>query len=129
MVQGPTKTALDRERLVKILLRTRSENDSEALAAIRAANRMLEGAGVGWAGLLPGSGAKVKVSGSAPSFVYDVPEVSMTEAVEIVERDGSMSHDLMVGIEDWRSTRMMVPSMRSQLYRRVAEILKARGDI
>ncbi len=38
----------DFERLKKIMDRTRSENDHEALASLRAANRIIEASGVSW---------------------------------------------------------------------------------
>ena len=39
---------LDRDRLAKLLALTTSLNDNEALAAIRKANEIVEGAGLTW---------------------------------------------------------------------------------
>jgi hypothetical protein len=39
---------LDRERLAKVLALTTSDNDAEALAAIRRANEIIKGENLGW---------------------------------------------------------------------------------
>lgn len=126
---GPSKVKLDRERLVKVLQQTRDESDATAVAAVRAANRMLDAAGVTWAGLLPGSGVRVKVSGPAPSFVFDVPQMLLKEAIEVIEGADDASADAIDIVEIYRGTGVMTNAERGVLYREVARVLKARGDV
>lgn len=114
---------------MKLLQRTRTDNEPEAIAAIRAANRLLDASGVNWTGLLPGSGVKVKTGDRAPSFVYDVPQVSIREAIEILESNSNLAEDLVDILEIYRGTGMMTATEKSLVYRAVAGILKDRGDV
>lgn len=46
----------DHERLVKFMRMTESDNDGEALAALRMANKLIKAAGKNWADVLPDPG-------------------------------------------------------------------------
>lgn len=126
---GPSKVKLDRERLVKVLQQTRDESDATAVAAVRAANRMLDAAGITWSGLLPGSGVRVKVSGPAPSFVFDVPQMPLKEAIEVIEGADDASADAIDIVEIYRGTGVITNAERGVLYREVARVLRKRGDV
>lgn len=54
---------LDREKLTKVLMLTQSDQDGEALAAIRAANAMLARSGQNWEGFLRAPGSSPGASG------------------------------------------------------------------
>lgn len=43
---------MDKERLIKLLMMTTSDNDGEALNAMRMANKMVKSSGLGWEDLL-----------------------------------------------------------------------------
>lgn len=53
---------MDREKLAKLLALTASDNDHEALAAMRAANRMLKAADKAWEDVLEGPERVLRVS-------------------------------------------------------------------
>lgn len=115
---------LDRNRFVKVLLLTQSDNDGEALAAIRAANRMLSEAGVGWGGLISGSHVKTSHKADAPPWVEPEPEVSLREAFELLEGRGELVDEVKAWYGWWIKFGKLEPSK----VRRVYELLKETGD-
>jgi hypothetical protein len=62
---------VDREKLAKLLALTTSDNDHEALSAMRAANRMLREVGKIWEDVLEGPERVLSISISRP---HAVPE-------------------------------------------------------
>lgn len=103
---------LDRSKFVKVLQQTTSKNDNEALAAIRAANKMLSDAGVGWGGLISGSRAPVKTSGTAPPFMRASHNISLVDVFDALVREGlvgpmniGMDGELTVSYRRWQRDR------------------------
>jgi hypothetical protein len=58
---------IDKDRLSKLMMMTTSENDGEALVALRMANKLLQRATVNWEQLLTGGGPTAK-RGDKPSY-------------------------------------------------------------
>jgi hypothetical protein len=114
---------LDRQKLVKVLQLSLSDNDAEALGAIRAANRMLRDAGVGWTGLI--SGARIRSDGPAP-WVRPAPTMSIDEALEyLVAND---SDEWLPLRREWERRRQMSPFDQRRMMDRVYEVRRQEDD-
>jgi len=113
---------LDRAKFVKVLQMTESPVDSEALAAVRMANKMLKDAGVGWTGLISGSRVKIRVAGEAPDWVREEPEVSLREAFEILEAKGELIDDYRTWYGWWLKFGRLEPSKVRIVFDRLREV-------
>lgn len=117
---------LDREKFVKVLLRTTSDNDHEALTAIRMANRMLSEAKVGWGGLISGSRAKVDTRIDAPSFVRPAPSMSIGEALEYLI---AVDSDEWIPLRtQWERRKQMSPHDQRRLFDRLYVVQSKEDD-
>jgi hypothetical protein len=115
---------LDRARLVKLLQMTASPVEAEALAAIRAANKMLAEAGVGWTGLISGSRARLK-TGEAPPWMRPAPTMTIPEALDFLEGEGEMIDDLLAMRTQWQRRKYLSPSDQRRLFDRVYDLKKS----
>lgn len=79
---------IDRAKLVKILQRLGSENESEVVASARAAIIMLRNANKSWEDIVPGSKVKVDVRDTPPPFVEPIT-MSLEEALEVLITKGN----------------------------------------
>lgn len=113
---------LDRVRFVKLLERTRSDNDHEALSAIRMANDMLAKAGVGWTGLISGSRVKVDAAGQAPPWMRPAPRMTIPEAFDFLESRGELVDDYRTMYSLWGRRKNLSPRDQRMLFDRVYDL-------
>lgn len=106
---------LDRQRLVKVLLQTRDPNDAVALAAARAANRMLDEAGVQWTGLI--SGSRAAVGNKPPVFATASHRVSVPDVFSFLSEEGYVFGDIFAMRREYEKTRWLLTEDYRKLYR------------
>lgn len=114
---------LDRSKFVKVLQMTESKNDSECLAAIRMANRMLAEAGVGWTGLVSGSRAPIVRATTPPKWMRPAPTMSIGEALEFLVANDS--DEWIPRRREWDRRKTMAPFEQRKMFDRVYELKKS----
>lgn len=106
---------LDRNKVKKLMELTRSDNDAEALSAIRMVNKLLDAAGVGWGNFIPREGAK-----RAPDFIKKAPTMTIDDALALVQQHDPVSVAEMA--RTWRRRKHMAPSDQRRLFEMVSRI-------
>lgn len=116
-------------RLKKIMARTTSENDAEALGSIRAANRLLTDEGLDWQRVLDRSVNVIQEVEEAPEDVRPPPvnnrpkhvddeptETLLLLAEEAAERQGHGTQDFVASVrEQWERKRWLSDAQRRAL--------------
>jgi hypothetical protein len=138
---------LDRAKLVKLLMMTRSDNDHEALVAMRMANKLLDDAKVSWAGLASvkevrpsetpswakgwkTSGGGVKTTQEEPDHVQEARTMSVREALDFLSEVDLSSEDdnfLRMYRADWKARKDIEGRNHARFFRIVREKMREVG--